>query len=337
MTSSSTNAENPVNQIASLLSGVDNAPQKKEETQEAVEEQQETVETSDESQSQEESLAEEVEQSAESSEEEQGINTLNNLAEELDIEISDMYALNVNLSRGANLPDGGSLSLGELKTFYESNADIDGLRADVTKREQDLQTRSDEIQEVPQVSNELMQARAQVLAIQDQYNRTDWQGLRHSNPAEYSALQSDFRTQFEIAKNNETTATQAVETHLVESRRQQQERLFEAMPELKDDKVRAQVESDVNTFASKFGFTQNDLAKVEDSRLMRLLIAASKSDVAKHTAKEKQEQRLPVSNSPSARKPLPGRKAALKRLTEKARASGQIKDQANAVHELLKG
>ena len=335
MVSSSTSVDNPVNQIANLLSG--DAPQKKEETLEPVEKQDESLE-SDESQPQEakaESLAEVEEESAESSEEE-GINSLNNLAEELDIEISDMYALNVNLSRGVNLPDGGSLSLGELKTFYEKNADIDNLREDITKRETDLQTRSDEVQAVPQVSNELMQARAQVLSIQDSYNRTDWQGIRHSNPAEYAALQSDFRTQFEMAKSNETQATQAVETHLTQTRLQQQERLLEAMPELKDEKVRAQVEVDVQKFAGKYGFTANDIAKVEDSRLMRLLIEASKSETAKHTAIEKQDKRLPTSNSPSARKPLPGRKAALKRLTEKARASGQIVDQAAAVAQLLK-
>jgi len=339
MTSSSTNVENPVNKIASLLSEVDDAPQKKEETQESVETQEETLEVSDESQPQEESLASEVEEeSAESSEEEnEGIDSLNNLAEELDIEISDMYALNLNLSRGENLPEGGAVSLGELKTFYEKNVNIDKQREDITKREQDLQTRSDELSEVPQVSNELMQARAQVLAIQDQYNRTDWQGLRHSNQGEYAALQSDFRTQFEMAKNNETLATQAVETHQVESRRQQQERLFEAMPELKDKEVRAKVDSQVQTYAGKFGFTPNDLAKVEDSRLMRLLIDASKSEVAKTTAKEKQETKIPASNSPAARKSLPGRKAALKRLTEKARSTGMIKDQANAVAELMKG
>ena len=343
MGTQSTNVDNPINRISSLLETVNNEEQKKEETPEAVQTQEETLEVSDESQSQEgeqpESLAEEeIEQSAESSEEDQGIESLNNLAEELEIEISDMYALNVNLSRGENLPDGGAISLGELKTFYEKNADIDNLRAEVNKREQDLQTRSDEISEVPQVSNELMQARAQVLAIQDQYNRTDWQGLRHTNQGEYAALQNDFRTQFDIAKNNETLASQAVETHLTETRRQQQERLFEAMPELKDETVRAQIDQQVQAYASKFGFTQKDLAKVEDSRLMRLLITASKSEVAKTTAKEKQEtKRIPVSNSPAARKSLPGRNASLKRLTEKARSTGQIKDQANAVAELLKG
>ena len=339
MTSSSTSVENPVNQIASLLSGADNAPQKKQETEESVETaQDENLEVSDESQPQEESLAPEAEEAEETQlEESDDIETINNLAEELDVPIEDMYALNLNLATSKNLPEGGAITLGELKSFYESNVDITELREGLTKREQDLQTRSDELSEAPQVSNELMQARAQVLAIQDQYNRTDWQGLRHTNPAEYSALQSDFRTQFEMAKNSETLASQAVETHLVESRRQQQDRLFEAMPELKDEKVRAQVDAQVQAYAGKFGFTANDLAKVEDSRLMRLLITASKSEVAKSTAKEKQETKIPTSNRPAARKALPGRKAALKRLTEKARATGQVKDQTNAVHELLKG
>ena len=338
MTSSSTSVENPVNKIANLLGAVDNAEQKKQETEETVETQEETLEVSDESQPQEESLAEEVEeQSAESSEEEQGIESLNNLAEELEIEISDMYALNVNLSRGANLPDGGAISLGELKTFYEANADIDSLRDEIKTREQELQTKTTELSEVPQVSNELMQARAQVLAIQDAYNRTDWQGLRHNNQGEYAALQSDFRTQFEIAKNNETLALQTVETHQKENRRQQQERLFEAHPELKDEKVRAVAETAIVDYASKFGFTPDDVGKIEDSRLMRLLISASKADGAKVTAKAKQEDKTPVTAKTAARKPLPGRKASLKRLTEKARATGMNQDKANAVAELFKG
>ena len=109
------------------------------------------------------------------------------------------------------------------------------------------------------------------------------------------------------------------------------------MPELKDDNVRKQLDQQVSAYTAKFGYTNKDLAKIEDHRLKLLLISASKSEVAKSTAKEKQETKIPVSNSPAARKALPGRKAALKRLTEKARATGQIKDQANAVAELLRG
>ena len=330
----STNVVNPVKEIASLLAG--DAEQPKKETLEADKEQEETLEVNDESQPQDESLAEEVEEeSTESLDEEGNIDTINNLAEELDIAIEDMYALNVKLSRGENLPEGGAKTLGELKTFYEQNADIDSLREDIKNRETELTTQSETVSKAPQISNELMQARAQVLAIQDAYNRTDWQGLRHSNPAEYSALQSDYRMQFEAASAREAEVTKTVEEHVTESRRQQQNRLFEAMPELKDEETRIKVGADVKAFASKYGFTQKDLDNVEDSRLMRLLIEASRSDKAKSTVKDKKIENTPKSSKPSASRPIPGRKAALKRLTEKAKQSGDIRDKTRAIAALI--
>jgi len=332
----STNVDNPVNKIASLLQAEDAKPET-EETQPV----QETEETQDidESQPQEsendESLATEEEQSAESTDE--GIETLNDLAQELDIEISDMYAMNVKLSRGEHLPEGGALSVGELKTFYEKNANIEALQDDIKQREQDLETRSTEVSEVPQISNELLQARAQVLAINDQYNRTDWQGLRFNNPAEYSALQSDFRTQFEVAKNNEMLATQKVEEHTKQAMNNARDRLYEIMPDLKDDNVRTKVEAEVNSFASRYGYTKADIDGITDPRLMRLLIESSRVDSAKETVKEKKVEKVPVSNKPAIRQSLPGRKAALKRLTEKAKASGDRRDQTRAVAALLSG
>ena len=330
----STNVVNPVKEVASLLAG--DAEQQKKKPLEAVEEQEETLEVKDESQPQDESLAEEeVEESTESLDEEGNIDTINNLAEELDIEIEDMYALNVKLSRGENLPEGGAKTLGELKTFYEKNADIESLREGIKNRETELLSQSETVSAAPQVSNELMQARAQVLAIQDSYNNTDWQGLRHSNPAEYAALQSDYRMRFETAKAHETEVTGTAETHMMETRRQQQERLFEALPELKDEKVRAQVGADVQAFAGKYGFTPKDLDKVEDSRLMRLLIEASRSDKAKFTAKDKKVEQIPTASKTSASRPIPGRKAALKRLTEKAKASGDNRDKTKAVAALI--
>ena len=334
MGTSSTNVENPVNQIANLLVG--DATQPAEETQEAIEATEETLEVSDESQPQEESLAPEDEQPAESSDEE-GIDTLNNLASELDIPIEDMYALNFKLSRGENLPEGGEITLGELKTFYEKNADIDSLREQIKTRELELTTQSEKVSEIPKVSNELMQARAQVMAIQQAYESTDWNGMRFSNPGEYAALQADFRNKFDMAKNQETTATQEFEDHKRQGAVYQQERLFEAHPELKDDKVRAQVAVDIQAFASKFGITPKEVEAIDDHRIMRMLIAASKTEAAKVAVKDKREVKTPSTNKPAARKSLPGRNAALKRLTEKAKATGDRKDQTNAVAELLSG
>jgi hypothetical protein len=77
------------------------------------------------------------------------------------------------------------------------------------------------------------------------------------------------------------------------------------------------------------------LDNVEDARLMRLLIEASRSDKAKLTAKDKKVENIPTASKPSASRPIPGRKAALKRLTEKAKQSGDLRDKTRAIAALI--
>jgi len=330
-----TNVGDPVAEIASLLSG--DAERKKEETQEDVKEQEETLEVSDESQPQDESLAEEEDQSEETQDSEDYIDTINNLAEELEIPIEDMYALNLKLSKGNNLPEGGNISLGELKSFYEQNADIDNVREDLKTRETELLSQSEKVSETPRVSNELMQARAQVLALEQAYENIDWNGIRHNNPGEYAALQSDFRNRFDAAKQAESAATETFETHRKQRVEFETDKLYSAVPDLKDEAKRVKIAADVQSYASKYGFTAKDIDGIDDHRLMRMLIDASRTDTAKSSAKEKKVDKTPNSTKPSSRRSVPGRKAALKRLTEKARASGSREDQAAAVTELLRG
>jgi hypothetical protein len=327
-----TNVGNPVQDIASLLMG--DAQQPKVETPEVDQDQEETLEVSDESQSQDESLAE-SEETSEETPDEDILDTINNLAEELDVPIEDMYALNIKLSKGSNLPEGGKITLGELKTFYEKNADIDNLREQLTTREQELQSQAEKVSEVPKVSNELMNARAQVLALEHAYQNIDWNGIRYNNPGEYAALQADFRNRFDSAKQQEAQAGQVFEEHRKQNAEFQRDKLFNAVPELKDEKVRVQIAQDVQAFASKYGFTSKEVGDIEDHRLMRMLIEASRTDKAKVTAQEKKVDKTPTASKPSTSRPIPGRNAALKRLTEKAKASGNSKDKVAAIEALI--
>lgn len=332
MTTSSTSVENPVNQIAALLGGSD------ESQPEQVESVAELLNDDDNGENQEpsESLktvedAPEMEATDENPvEDDEVVDTLNNLADELEIDIADMYALNLNLSNDE------SISLGGLKDFYESNKDIETERTKVKELELALQSEAESVKQTPQLSNELLQARAQVMSIQDQYNRTDWNALRAKDQGAYAALQQDFQLQFNIAKQNEADATTKVDTHLNQARQLQQDRLFDAMPELKDESVRVETAKAVTEFAGRYGFTPQDVDQIEDSRLMRLLIEASKVTKAQTTAKEKLQNKPPQANRPAASRPVPtSRAAALKRLTEKAKTSGQRKDQTAAVAALL--
>jgi len=319
---------NPQQEVAELLKAelTPTEPVEKQEQPDTLDESLEVKDESDESQPDTSLESDESQQ-----EEEEAVDTLNNLAEELGVDVGDLYALNLKM------PNGEPVQLGQLKDFYESNQDIEAQRQAVKNREAELQAESDKLREIPRVSNELVQAQARVMAIQTQWENTDWNTLRQQNPAEYAALQADYRNQFDMAKSNLATANDTVETHKSEARRHQQDRLFEAMPELKDDKVREQAAEQAMAFASKYGFSRNDVANIDDHRLMKLLIEASRVNKAVDTVKDKKVDATPQVLRPNAvRRTEPARKAALKRLTEKARASGLTEDKTAAVAALLK-
>lgn len=328
-------SENPVNQVTSLLMKELGGDVEKEHESDPAETPEETLE-SDENPEEQAELSSDENTSVEEGESPELIETLNNLAEELDIPIEDMYALSVKVAKSEAFPEGGQVSLGELKDFYTNNVGIETEREALKQKEIELQTQAEQVSQVPRISNELLQARAQVLAVQDAYNRTDWQGLRHTNPAEYSALQNDFRIQFDAAKQSESVANEQMKSHVSENTRLQQERLFEIMPELKDQSVASDTAKQVQAFASKYGITAKEIDDVTDHRIMRMLIEASRSETAKVKAKSKQaEKKAPVTTKPSARKPQPGQKAILARLTEKAKKTNSRRDQVNAVAALL--
>lgn len=270
-----------------------------------------------------EDSVEEPQESQELEEAETEVILLNDFAKDVGVDIADAYELSVNMPSGED-----AKSINQLKNFYLDNKDIDDLRAEIKNREEDLQVRSDEMRDVPQISNELMQARAKVLSIQDQYNAVNWDAIRQQNPAEWSARQQEFQQAFTVAKEQETLATQTVETQQQQARQFQQDRLFEAIPELKDETVREESAARVKKFARKFGYTDRDIAGIEDFRLMKMLIEMSKYDGAKKEAKAKIEKKPPkaAKTTRTLKRQPTTRKASLQRLKDQAAKTGNKKD-----------
>jgi len=257
---------------------------------------------------------------------EQDIETLNNLAEELDIPIEDMYALSLKM------PNADNVSLGELKNFYLDNQEA---QAKLQSERDTLQAEAERLKQTPPVPPELIQAQAQMLAVQQEANSPELEALRHTNPAEWSAKQTELRGRFEIAQQQLSSVSQVVEARRTEFKAAQQQQLFERLPELKDDKVRSETAERLNGFISNYGFTPADLNNVDDSRLMHLIIEASKLYEMKGKASEKRIDTAPKVLKPGQASNISaGKKASLKRLTEKARA-GQTRDKVNAVNALL--
>ena len=255
---------------------------------------------------------------------------LEDFSRDTEVDIADVYQLSVPL--GEEL---GDESISELKDFRVQNADIVAKRQELEDKEKDLVEREDQFRDVPKVSNELMQARAKVMSIQDQYNNTNWDELRVQNVAEWTARQQEFQMAFSAAKQEEQLATQTVETQAQQARQFAQDRLFEAMPELKDETARQEAGIRVQKFASRYGFTARDIANIDNPNLMRLLIDVSKLDVAKEQAKQKMRDKTPKTAKPGKTKPIAStRKVSLDKLKQRA-MTGSKKDRDKFIDALL--
>jgi len=255
---------------------------------------------------------------------------LNDFASDAEVEIADVYQLSVKMPNEL-----GDMTITELKDFVTENHDIQGRQQEIQERATELEERENVLRDVPKISNEVIQARAKVLAIQDQYNATNWEQLRANNVAEWSARQQEFQMAFETAKQQEQQASQSAEQQQQQAIRFAQERLFEKVPELKDEEVRQQAAARVQKLTSRYGFTARDIAAIDNPNLMHMLIDLSNLDVAKEQAKVKLENKK---NAPKTRKPtskpiVSTRKASLKKLHE--RATGGTKQQKDAFLDAL--
>jgi len=243
---------------------------------------------------------------------------LNDFAADTGSEMGDIYELSVKM------PNEGDMTITELKNFRIDNNDIDEVRQTLQTEREELQVQSESMQAMPQVSNELKEAQTALYSIQDQYSRTDWDSIRQNNPAEWTALQQDFRNRYEGAKAEEAAATKKIEGQQAQARQFQTQRLFAKRPELNDEAVRIDMQSKVSEIAKSYGYTGQEIAEINDHRAMMMLMDLAKKTSAVKSVKEKIKKSPPKKAKSMPRK-ASTRGDSLKRLHEKAQ-SGSKKD-----------
>ncbi len=265
-------------------------------------------------------------QEAEASEED--ISTLNHLAETLDIPIEDMYALNFNLQNGEQV------SLGSLKDFYDQNREIEQARADLENERSRLE--AEKAEGPPPVHAELVQALANKTAIEREWQDLETSGLRQSNPGEYAAKATELQNKYQGAIAQLGNVQQEVERNQMERLRNSQQELHKLVPDLKDDAKREGIAKRVEGMFKHYHVGTQYIGMIEDPNAMKMLIELSHLFEQKGDYKKKRIDTAPKVLKPqSVQNSQAGKAAALKRLTEKARQSGQRRDQINAVSALL--
>ena len=174
--------------------------------------------------------------------------------------------------------------------------------------------------------------------IEQEWQNLEASGLRQSNPGEYSAKAVEIQNRYQAAMGQLNNINQEIDTNQKKRLFNSQQELHKLVPDLQSDEKREGIAKRVEGMFNHFGVGTQYIGMIEDPKAMHMLIELSEAWQQKSDYRKKRVDTAPKVLKPQAVKQSEaGKNAALKRLTEKARKSGQRKDQIQAVSALIRG
>ena len=207
------------------------------------------------------------------------LESLQDLAGHLDVEVGDLYNLKIPVTNAAGERE--EVSLGDWKDGFQSSNKFKAQQAELdTQRntlEAERQKMKDEIGIKSQQATKLVEM-AEAQLVQD-FQKVDWQDLRVNDPGEFSALQAEFnmrQSQIQQAKNDvgqqqqqmTEEQQQAQKAEMQELLRQEENLLLAKVPEWTDPDKRASERDGLSKYLVGEGFAQEDVAQCADHRVV---------------------------------------------------------------------
>lgn len=228
-------------------------------------------------------------------------------------------------------------------TTQRSQALADQKRAFEAQAQQQMQAYQQKLSEAEQFAGILDQR------LLSDYQGIDWNRLRAENPSEYSATMMDFQTRkadiermkSEIQQNQ--SAVQQRQQQEFQTKKQsyiqeQTQRTLELFPEWRDPSVAKQAFDEMYQFASRFGYSQEELNELTDSRAIAIMQAAMGAEKKQAAASKKAEKPVPKFRKSTRSRSSKPKATKLDRLVKRAKTSSganKRRAQTDAIAELL--
>ena len=181
----------------------------------------------------------------------------------------------------------------------------------------------------------------------EEYNSIDWNALRVSDPAEWSAKQAEFKnreqeilqTRHQIAQEAQRIADeqQAEQTQKIEQAKQvERSKYLEVIPEWKDLKQAEKELTAMDTFMADLGYSQQERAETYDARHMKVIRMAMlyKQNLANTDIAKQKVKKVPKLLKPGG-KVVPNPNKAVADLRNRAKKTGSVDDAAKRVKLFL--
>ncbi len=241
------------------------------------------------------------------------------------------------------LRDGTEVSIAELKKSFDDARDFRRQRAEFDARRQELDAKvAQSAQQEQSFASTIQQAMA---ALQSTLPPEPDVRLRVTDPILYSqqewARNDALNQMARLHQANQAQAekAQAQQASQFQERiKQEQSRLFEKIPELKNADKRREFYNDLKTIVVRdYNFTEQDIDNIYDSRVMEMArdaMAYRKLQTAKPKAVEKSKTARPVTKPGERASSQANLASKHKNLFERAKKTRSVDDVAALLSEL---
>ncbi len=257
-----------------------------------------------------------------STDENQLPSSVGELAEAIGWEASDIYDLKIPMGG-----DGHTISIGEFKDRVEgldtATAQLEQQRGELVEREASIN------QQMATLPEELLNARAQALALGIQFEGINWAEFEQTDPGKAALLKQDFASKYQAAKAQEAQAMTQVDARVATAKQQTLEEqgqvLLDRVPEWKDSTLRDKEQQAIVEWGASEGLSRDGLLTLTDASVVSFLrkMWIRSQTVEKSDVEVKRVRKAPKMLKPGAtqkRTPSSSKKAA--QIIEKSRQPG---------------
>ena len=335
-------------QVADILAGL-GQPEPAEEPEVASEVEATAEETVVEEQAEEttEALAEVEGEESEAGEQPDGlvINTLSELASAIEVDNEFLYGIQVPIG-----DNGEKVSISQLKDTYKNRSDeMDAARATLeqerasfeqekTAHEAQISTAMAQAQQMPE---ELMEAQAEMRAIQHAYNTYDWAELEKTDAGKTALLKQDLSMKYAQAQQKVSNIAAKIQTErdgqLKALRDVEERKLLTEVKDWTDPAVRNKETVEIRKLLADYKFAEPEIASLVDHRVLKLVrdYMLLKGQVSEAANTEKVVRKAPRVLKPGATKPAPDKRQKMQAQLDAAKKSRDNRVKTKAIGDLL--
>ena len=222
--------------------------------------------------------------------EEISLETLGQLAENIGVDVSDLYKLSIP-STDTSTGERVEVSLGELKDSFTARER--SSRAEQSAKELKEQLEADKIRQ-DQLFQQQAETHAAALNQVDQmlmaeFNNVPWDNLKATDPTQWTIKRQEFTERQAAVQNMRQQAAQEYQQRMAESQQTQQqqmqeiatreqENLLRALPTWRDNEVRQSEQGKMREYLLSAGYSPDEIDQAYDHRTIVLAHKAMQFD-----------------------------------------------------------